>query len=65
MITFQQILCLEQAYKGNLGMVEMMRFYQSATPEQKKQLELLIRAGRKDEAWALIQSVTHVKLEEV
>lgn len=56
-------LFLEASYKGNIGMMEMFKFYQVATPEQKKYMKELIMAGQQEEAWKLLQKVTSSELE--
>lgn len=52
----------EAAYKGNIGMMEMFKFFQKATEEQKAQLKKLIADKKQDEAWELLQQVTGTKL---
>jgi hypothetical protein len=49
-------------YKKPIGMMEMYKFMQIATPEQKIQLKQLIANGKQKEAWKLLQSVTNTKL---
>lgn len=64
-LTFKQCLALEVKYRGNIGMMEMARFFQVATPEQKARLKKLIADGKQDEAWKLLQQVTGMELEDV
>jgi hypothetical protein len=52
----------EAAYEGNIGAMEMMKFFQKASPEQKKELKALIADKKKKEAWQMVQQVTGVKL---
>jgi hypothetical protein len=52
----------EAAYKGNLGMMEMMKFFEVATAEQKTKLKKLIADKNKSAAFKLIQDVTGMKL---
>ena len=54
---------LEASYQGNIGAMEMFKFYSVASDEQKDELKQLIDAGEKQKAWALIQQVTGVKLQ--
>lgn len=54
----------EASYKGNIGMMEMFKFYQVATTEQKQKMKSLIEAGKQEEAWEFLQQVTGVKLKE-
>ena len=52
----------EAAYKGNIGAMEMMKFFQVATPEQKEKLKKLIADKNQSAAWKMIQDVTGMKL---
>lgn len=52
----------EATYKGNIGMMEMFKFHQMASDAQKEEMKKLLSAGKEDEAWKLLQSVTGVKL---
>lgn len=63
-LTFKQCLTLEAKYRGNIGMMEMVRFYRIATDEEKAHLKRLIAAGRQEEAWKLLQKVTGMELED-
>lgn len=53
---------VELKYVGNIGMMEMFKFHQIATPEQKAKMKQLIASEKQDEAWEFLQSVTGVKL---
>ena len=52
----------EASYPGNIGMMEVMKFHQKATPEQKKQFKLHMANNKHGDAWKLIQDVSGVKL---
>lgn len=52
----------EAPYKGNVGIMELIKFQKIATPEQKAKFNELVDQGAAKEAWALIQEVTGVKL---
>jgi len=52
----------EAAYKGNIGMMEMMKFFEVATPQEKEKLKKLIADKNQSAAWKLIQDVTGMKL---
>jgi len=52
----------EAAYKGNIGMMEMMKFFEVATKEEKEKLKKLIADKNQSAAWKLIQDVTGMKL---
>jgi predicted chitinase len=53
----------EASYAGNIGAMEVAKFYQVATDEQKKVLKDLIQKEKTKLAWNLIQQVTGVKLK--
>jgi len=52
----------EASYKGNIGMMEMMKFFEVATKEEKEKLKKLIADKNQSAAWKLIQDVTGMKL---
>ena len=54
----------EAAYVGNIGAMEMFKFYQKATEEQKRKLKTLIGDKKNKDAWKLVQDVTGVKLHK-
>jgi hypothetical protein len=63
-MNFKLFLLLHEAsYAGNIGIMEMVKFHRMASPEQKAQLARLLKAGKQDEAWEFLQSVTGVKLK--
>lgn len=53
----------EASYPGNLGMMEMFKFYQKATDKEKQKMKKLIAANKLKEAWDFLQEVTGVKLK--
>ena len=59
----EEIVMLEAAYKGNIGMMEMFKFYQKATPAEKAKMKQLLDAKKFDDAWEFLQEVTGMKLE--
>jgi hypothetical protein len=52
----------EARYSGNIGMIEMFKFYEVATAEEKQQMRRLITAHKDEEAWAFLQRVTKLTL---
>jgi hypothetical protein len=52
----------EASYPGNLGMMEMFKFYQVATDAEKIHMKQLIANKSFDEAWEFLQKVTGVTL---
>lgn len=55
---------IEASYPGNLGMMEMFKFKQIATPEQWDLMKKLIAFKDFQKAWELLQKVTGTKLHE-
>ena len=56
------LILYEASYAGNIGIMEMVKFHRMASPEQKAELNALLRNQKQEEAWEFIQSVTGVKL---
>lgn len=54
----------EASYPGNMGAMEMVKFYQIATKEQERKMEDLLRRNKVKKAWEFLQKVTGVKLME-
>lgn len=54
---------VELRYPGNLGMMEMFKFYQIASDEQKTEMKALLAQKDMRGAWELLQKVTGAKLE--
>lgn len=61
----EELVMIEAAYKGNIGMMEMFKFYQKATAEEKAKMKQLLDSKKFDDAWEFLQKVTGVKLETV
>ena len=53
----------EASYPGNIGMMELAKFFQIANPEQKQLFKQLLEKGKKGLAWKLIQDIVGVKLQ--
>ena len=54
----------EASYSGNIGVMELVKFYNIASIQQKKQLKSLISNKKKLDAWKLVQKVTGVELHK-
>lgn len=54
----------EAAYAGNIGIMELIKFKQKASSEQKKKLDDHIKNKNHKEAWNLVRNVTGVKLHK-
>jgi hypothetical protein len=54
----------EAGYTGNIGIMELVKFQQKASPEQKKMLQSLINSKKAKDAWKLVQDVTGMKLHK-
>lgn len=54
----------EASYAGNIGIMELIKFKQKATPEQKKEFDRLLADKKTQKVWELVQQVTGVKLHK-
>jgi len=54
----------EAGYAGNIGIMELVKFQQKASPEQKKMLQSYIDKKKVKDAWKLVQDVTGMKLHK-
>jgi hypothetical protein len=52
----------EAAYAGNLGFMEIAKFYQKANSEEKKKLQELISNNQEKQAWQMVQNKVGTKL---
>jgi hypothetical protein len=55
---------IEAGYVGNIGIMELVKFQQKASPEQKKMLQSYIDKKKVKDAWKLVQDVTGMKLHK-
>lgn len=63
MITFKEFSELHEAsYTGNIGIMELIQFYNKATPELITKVKSLISSKKNKEAWEIIQRQTGVRL---
>lgn len=53
----------EASYRGNIGFMEMAKFFRIATDEQKETFKHLVTQGQKTLAWQLVQDTVGVKLQ--
>jgi putative chitinase len=53
----------EASYEGNVGMMEVAKFFQIANEAQKKLFKELLEKNKRGLAWKLIQDVTDTKLQ--
>lgn len=54
----------EASYAGNIGIMELIKFYKAATPDQKTKLDTHIKQKNHKRAWDLVQAVTKTKLHK-
>ena len=54
----------EAAYVGNIGVMELVKFYEKASQKQRDMLKSHIKNKNNKEAWKLVQDVTGVKLHK-
>lgn len=53
----------EASYPGNIGVMELIKFFKEASPSQQEMFKKLVNTGEKKLAWFLVQKVTGVKLQ--
>jgi GNAT superfamily N-acetyltransferase len=53
----------ESSYPGNVGMMELVKFFKVADHTEKQLLRDLLQKGKNGPAWQLIQDVTGTKLQ--
>jgi len=53
----------EASYPGNIGIMELIKFMQKAGPQEKAILQKLIAKKNYNQAWAMVQGLTGVKLQ--
>ena len=53
----------EASYEGNIGAMEMFKFYDVATEDQKKIMKAFLNNKDFKKAWAYLQEVTGIKLK--
>lgn len=54
----------EASYPGNIGIMELIKFYNKATPDLVTKVKDLVAKKKNKEAWKIIQDVTGVKLHK-
>jgi len=52
----------EASYPGNIGMMEMFKFYSIATDEQKAKLKEFMESHQLKKAWDFMQLIVGIKL---
>jgi len=53
---------LEASYEGNLGLMELFKFFNSAPPSMVEKVKELIKDKRDKEVWKIVQNYTQTKL---
>lgn len=56
-------LLLEVSYEGNVGLHEMVKFFQLASVEEVSEFEKLMAVNDLPRAWELVQRVVGVRLK--
>jgi hypothetical protein len=54
----------EASYPGNIGAMEVFKFYQVATDDEKAAFNDLLKNRDYETAWNMIQSITGTKLHK-
>ncbi len=50
-------------YAGNLGFVELIKFYEVASERDTKRMQFLLETDKLKQAWELLKRVTGVRLK--
>ena len=50
-------------YEGNIGIMELMKFFQMAPPELQKKVQDLIDRGQSKAVWRIVQDTIGSKLQ--
>ncbi len=53
----------EASYEGNIGIMELVKFYETASKDEVAELKSLMAKKRFKEAWEYFQKVLGVKLK--
>lgn len=53
----------ESSYEGNIGVMELFKFFQTANEKQKELFQKLVNNNKKKLAWKLVQDITGEKLQ--
>jgi len=53
----------EASYKGNIGVMELMKFFQTAPEDVVTKVKDLISKGEDKEVWQIVQTHTGTKLQ--
>lgn len=63
MISFKTYHEIQEAsYAGNIGIMELIKFYTNATPSDAAKVKSLISSKKDKEAWDIVQKVIGSKL---
>jgi len=60
---FAEFLIVEASYVDNIGMMEMFKFYQIATSEEKDRMKKFLSSGEQEAAWEFLKKITGIKLK--
>lgn len=56
-------LIMEASYAGNIGAMEVFKFFSKATPEEKEVFQHALKSKDYDTAWEMIEKVSGTKLQ--
>jgi hypothetical protein len=62
-LTESRIQQLEASYEGNIGIMELMKFFQTAPSDLVDKVKDLVKQKRDKEVWKIVQSYTGTKLK--
>lgn len=58
-----QLNLKELIFQNNAGVMEVFKFFENATDDEKNTFDSLVNGGRQQEAWSFLEKVLNVKLQ--
>ena len=56
-------LLLELSYEGNVGVIELVKFFDKGTPQQIRDFKKAVDSHQEKRAWQIVQNTLGVKLQ--
>lgn len=62
-LTFLEFSQLSEAvYNGNIGIMELAKFYSKAPPETVKEFKTTLASGNQKDAWDIVEKFLDIKM---
>ena len=58
-----QVNLKELIFQNNAGVMEVFKFFEAASDDEKNMFDSLVNSGKQQEAWAFLEKVLNVKLQ--